>query len=293
MLHSMTGFGAASGSCEGVEYTVEVRSVNNRYCKPNIKLPEAWASAEMDIEKTLRQRISRGSVTLTVRMRLAESRAAYEVNTSALSRYLDQVRELETDANPTMRIDLGALMQLPGVIEPPSLDDLRQQTRDGLMELIGEAIGYMMDMRRQEGQSLAAELRRLCNDLLDSVTAAEQRAPDVTEDYRQRLAERVSDLLSSGSMDLDAASLAREVAIFAERSDITEETARLRTHVEHFLATLDADVPSGRKLDFLAQEMLREANTIGSKANDPQISAIAVDMKTQIDRVKEQVQNVE
>lgn len=293
MLRSMTGFGSTQGSVEGIEFVIETRSVNNRYLKTNLKLPDSLASLEPEIERLLRDKISRGTVNLSVRMKIPDDQATYRVNATAMSSYLDQLRFLEVDANPMLRVDLGLLLQLPGVCEPPELSDVLEKASEGVLALADQALERLVQMRQREGQEVKADLLSQCDVLEKNLVTVAARSPEVVKDYQQRLASRVADLTNAGKIDIDQDVLAREVAIFAERCDIAEEIARLGGHVKHFRQTMAAPEPGGRKLDFLAQEMLREANTIGSKANDAQIAIAVVDMKTAIDRIKEQVQNVE
>jgi len=293
LIRSMTGFGSAHDVVEGVDYVVEVRSVNHRFFKAAIKLPEILAAAENEVERLLRGSIQRGSVTARVRMKLPDEQAAYRVNTKALQSYLDQLKMLETEADPTMHIDLGAIMQLPGVCEPPDAEDICQATHDGLMGLIGQAVDALVEMRTQEGGAIRSELMGLCDLVREGLEVVKSRAPKVVEDYRARLAVRVAELLHEGRAKIDEDVLAREVAIFAERCDVAEEVARLTGHVDQFRKAAAAPEATGRKLDFLAQEMLREANTIASKANDAEMAHQVVAMKTAIDRIKEQVANVE
>ena len=293
MLLSMTGFGGAQGQAEGVEYAVEVRSVNNRYFKGIIRLPESWGHAEAEIEKLVRSRISRGTVTLSIRMKVPDDEAAYRVNTAALTRYVEQLRPLEMDANPAFRIDLGAMLQLPGVCQPPPMEELCQKTRSGLMQLVGQALDALMKMRQEEGKAVDADLRGHCRVIEENLAAVCERSPDVVKLYYERLAARVEELTTAGRVKIDEETLAREVAIYAERCDIAEEISRLTGHMDQFRQALDSAETGGRKLDFIAQEMLREANTIASKANDADIGRAVVEIKTAIDRIKEQVQNVE
>jgi len=293
MLHSMTGFGSAHGQVGGVEYAVEIRSVNNRYFKASIKAPEGLTWAEVEIDKLLRTAVTRGSVTVTVAMKVGDEQAAYRVNTTALARYIEQLRPLEIDANPTLRIDLGSLMQLPGVCQPPELQEVLEQTREGLMKLARQALDAMIEMRRCEGKAAKAELAEHCKAILEHLKTVERHAPKVVQDYHQRLAARVAELTAGAKVQVGSADLAREVALFAERCDIAEEIARLRGHVQQFGKALSSPQPAGRKLDFIAQEMLREANTIASKASDMTISRAVVEIKTAVDRIKEQVQNIE
>jgi len=291
MLQSMTGFGSAQGRCDGVEYSVEIRSVNHRYFKATVKLPEMWSSAEAQIDGILRDRLQRGSITLSVRMKISDESAAHAVNTEALAKYIRQVKAISAgDADLT--IDLAVLLAMPGVCNPPEMDDLRERTYDDLMRLIAEAVDALAAMRMQEGQAIQADLLKQC-DLIDAnLQVVAERSPQIVRDYHTRLAERVEELVGAARIDIDQDYLAREVAVFADRCDINEEISRQKGHLEQFRETCNCDEPSGRKLDFIAQEMLREANTVASKANDADVGRAVVEMKTAIDRFKEQVQNV-
>jgi uncharacterized protein (TIGR00255 family) len=293
MLRSMTGFGSAGGEVDGVHYVVEVRSVNNRYLKPNIRLPEAWVGAEAEIEQLLRKRIARGSVTLAVKMKVSDEQAACTVRNGVLESYADQLKQIEAGGDTSMRIDLASLLLLPGVMEPPSLESIVESTRDDLFALIHQAIDGLIEMRQAEGQSLAEDLLGHCEVIREHLGEIEKRSPQVVVDYHQRLSERVEELTRQAKLNLDEDALSREVALFAERSDIAEEIHRLQGHLEQFRQSTGLDEPAGRKMDFIAQEMLREANTIGSKANDAEISRRVVEIKSAVDRIKEQVQNAE
>ena len=213
--------------------------------------------------------------------------------TPALASYIDQLKILEVEANPLMRIDLGSLLALPGVCEPPPIEDLCQRTKAGMLKLVEQGVGNLERMRFREGVVLGKELKVQCKLVLGHVRAVGEKTPKVVEDYRDRLAAKICELTGSGMAGVDPDVLAREVALFAERRDVTEELSRLKSHVEQFLSESDSPEPAGRKLDFIAQEMLREANTIASKANDAEIACSAVEIKTAIDRIKEQVQNIE
>ena len=292
MLRSMTGFGEAHGEVAGIQFSVEVRSVNNRYFRPGIKVPESFSAIEADVEALLRQRLRRGTVTVTVRMKVPDEQAAYRVNTAALASYIDQLRSLEVEANPMLRVDLGSLLLLPGVCEPPA-EDLCVRTANGLKELVSAATEKLIGMRRQEGRAMQEELLANCQAIDNGLAIVVDRAPQVLQEYHDRLAARVAELTKAGNIRIDEDVLAREVAIFAERSDIAEEVTRLRAHVEQFGQALKSAEPAGRMLEFIAQEMLREANTLASKANDAATSKAVVGIKTAVDRIKEQVQNVE
>ena len=226
-------------------------------------------------------------------MRLGDEQAAGEINLVALNKYLDQLRMIETEANPTLRIDLAGMLLLPGVCQTPAIGDIAERTTSGLLALVRKAIAALVAMRTKEGQALGKDLLANCHVIQSQLVVVATRSPSVVAEYQQRLTARVQELTRGAQLEMDESMLAREVAIFAERSDINEEISRLTGHVEQFRGGVGSDEPAGRKLDFIAQEMLREANTIASKANDSEIARAAVEMKTAIDRIKEQVQNAE
>ena len=294
MILSMTGYGEGHRVEEGVHYSLEVRTVNNRYLKPAIKVPDSVLFAEPIVEQCLRQRLSRGSVAVSLRIRNQTESAAYDVNRSALARYAEALTDVEVPEGVQPTIDYASLSLLPGVCQMPEMDESERAKRGAMIqELTGRVLDDVIRMRQREGRALHDDLVRLCHRLKEQLATVVERAPSVLEEYHQRLALRVQALIDQGRFDLDKDTVAREVALYAERCDISEEIVRLQGHLDHFVEICDADEPAGRKLDFLAQEMLREANTIGSKSNDGKIARAVVELKTLIDRIKEQVQNVE
>lgn len=290
MLQSMTGFGCAQAQIEGADYGVEIRSVNGRYFKANIRLPDMWSHAETAIEKKLRQDLSRGNVSLNVRMRVPDEAATYSVNTAAVQRYVELCREA---VQQDVHVDVGTVLSLPGVCQPPADETVREKGLPALMETLDRAVQSLLDMRRREGEALLADLLGHCRTIEEQVGRVEARKDTVVQEFQKRLTVRVNELLNAAKMAVNEQDLIREVALFAERSDISEEIARLRSHIEQFRRMADCENHAGRKLEFIAQEMLREANTIGAKANDIEIGQAMVEIKSAIDRVKEQVQNVE
>lgn len=294
MPRSMTGFGQCSREVAGFLLVVEIRTVNSRYYKASIRVPEGWSPIEATLDQHLRGRLRRGSVSLRGRMQAASAEAACQVNVPALERYLEQIEVVRPDqADVDLSIDLASLLQLPGVCTPPEGEELRQKLEPELIEMVDEAIQAVIDMRTKEGETITRDLVACCETIdakIDEITAL---APQVLEDYHERLKKRVEKLTASARLTLDAQDLVREVALFAERSDIAEELSRLSSHLTQFRAALNGEDQPGRKLDFIAQEMLREANTIGAKANDAAIAQAVVETKTAIDRIKEQVQNLE
>jgi len=294
MIASMTGFGATQRFVGGVRYSIEMRSVNHRYFKSSIKLPDGANFAEPAIEAQLRKKLTRGSVSLTLRIRNEAATAAYDINHRALSAYADALGQVDRNAGAPVTIDLATLATLPGVCQLPEMNDEQREARGGIVrQMVTDALDQLLEMRRREGQALHDDLVRLCDATRQLVQEIDERAPLVIDEYHQRLASRVERLLANATVELDRDAIAREVALYAERSDISEEMVRLRAHLDHFAEVCGGSSAAGRKLDFLAQEMLREANTIGSKSNDAWIARGVVELKATIDRIKEQVQNVE
>ena len=299
MIYSMTGFGDAADEANGSRYAVEIKSLNNRYFKPSIKLPEAVSGLEPEIETVLRHKAGRGSVIYSLRMKSADAMlggaTGARIDVEALRAYVGQLTQAGFEVREPER-----LMFLPGVIlsgdaaESADEGDLDRH-REIVLRLTREAADKLLAMRRREGESLLGDLMTHTNMIATNLSAIRDRAGGVVEQYYDRLVSRVNELLAKAELSVDRNDMLKEVAVFAERSDISEELHRLRHHVEQFEAACrgDAETSVGRKLDFIAQEMLREANTIGSKAGDPEIAGRVVEIKGAIDRLKEQVQNVE
>jgi uncharacterized protein (TIGR00255 family) len=293
MIISMTGFGDASAERDGTHYAVEIRSLNNRFFKPVIKLPDTISGLEPELESMLRERLGRGSITYIFKMRSDSAEAAYHINTGALRAYVEQLRTIQ-GLDRFVTIDLAGLVALPGVCQEPR-DESDEITRhgDSVRALTATAIAKLQAMREREGRALFDELMRHVAVISAALAEIATRAPAVVEDYHRRLEQRVNQLLAKAELRVDESALIREVAVFAERADVAEEIQRLTSHLSAFEEACRRDEHAGRKLDFIAQEMLREANTIGSKANDAAIARSIVEIKGAIDRLKEQVQNVE
>jgi uncharacterized protein (TIGR00255 family) len=293
MIVSMTGFGDATVQKDGTHYSVEIRSLNNRYFKPTIKLPENISGLEPELESMLREKLGRGSITCILKMRQDSAEAAYHINVPALNAYLAQLREVK-GLDGIVSIDLASLVQLPGVCQEPrdETDEIEKHSST-VRALTKAAITKLNAMRDREGQALFNELMKQTGTITVSLAEIQKRAPAVIEDYHNRLQQRVNQLLSKAELRVSEPDLIKEVAVFAERADIAEEIQRLTSHLSAFEEACRKDEHAGRKLDFITQEMLREANTIASKANDAGIAKCVVEIKSAIDRLKEQVQNVE
>ena len=290
MIRSMTGYGAAERLTETVRVAVEIRAVNNKFLKVTVRRPEGLGSAEAAIERQVRDRISRGTVTvnLTIEPRGAAARAP--INTEVLAAYR---RDLEGMAGGAA-VTLEALLGLPGVIGSQEVRLTEIENLGAEVEAaVAEALRRLDAMRETEGQATARDMETTLVDLERGVAAIEPRGAEVVEAYRDRLRDRVAALLDGMEVPANDAMLVREVAFFAERSDVNEELSRLASHVSQFRALFEEAGPVGRKLEFLTQEMVREVNTLGSKSSDLDISRQVVDMKAKVDRLREQTQNIE
>ena len=294
MISSMTGYGDAKGQLNGVTYTVEIKTVNNRYLKANIKLPETVAFLEEAIEKLLRTNLSRGTVNYVLRLKNAPANVLFDIDETALQSIIERLNRIATSANIKCPIDIGSLLNLPGILEPASPDEkIAEQIKKTVIDISQEAIEKLKQMRATEGTALEADLKQNCSAIKQGLERICARSEIVLQRYAEKLQKRVNLLLAEAKLKLDEETLSREVAIFADRSDISEEIARLDSHLKQLLDGCEADGQAGRRLDFISQEMLREANTIASKASDTEITSCVVDIKCRIDRIKEQVQNVE
>jgi uncharacterized protein (TIGR00255 family) len=293
MIVSMTGFGDATSERDGTHYAVEIRSLNNRFFKPIIKLPDNLSGMEPELESMLRAKLGRGSITYILKMRNNSAAAAYHINVEALKSYLEQLQQVK-GLDRLVQIDLASLVQLPGVCQEPR-DETDEIDAHGplVRELTEKAITRLDAMRHREGEALFVELMKHVKLISSSLVEIQKRAPAVVEDYHRRLSQRIDQMLAKAELQVGQADLVKEVAVFAERADICEEIQRLNSHLDAFEQSCRQGEHGGRKLDFIAQEMLREANTIASKANDAEIAKHCVEIKGAIDRVKEQVQNVE
>jgi uncharacterized protein (TIGR00255 family) len=293
MIHSMTGFGEAVLEEGGQVHHVELRSFNQRYLKTAIHLPDDFAFLESDVDRLLRQRLTRGSVTLRLHVRSTGPLAIVDLNTAAVQAYVAQLRAAVGD-DPRVTIDLATLLTLPGVCQMRELTESEREQRWAILAKLTEsALERLIAMRARDGEALAKDLTTYCDVIWRSLAIVRQRAPAVVAEYRDRLKTRIEELIADSNVRLAEEDLMREVSVYAERSDISEELSRLAAHVEQFRALMTAAEPAGRKLEFIAQEMLREANTMGSKTGDPAIAREIIEIKSAVDRLKEQVANAE
>ena len=294
MLLSMTGFGDARHQDEHMTVSVEVRTVNNRYLKISTKCPDVYASLEGDVERVVREKISRGTVSVSIRVDRVSSSQDYRINTVALESYWKQFQQVAERLHALSAIDLNAMLAIPGVVE-----DQPRQAVDAaahwpiLEQTLTVALKRLQTFREEEGRSMQQELANNGRVISAQLQQVVELAPQVVSEYRNRLLERVRQVLAESDVTLDATDLIREVSIFSDRSDINEEITRLKCHLDQFDAFMAEATSSGRKLEFLSQEMFREVNTIGSKANNVPIAHAVVEMKAAIEKIREILQNVE
>jgi uncharacterized protein (TIGR00255 family) len=289
----MTGHGDACLHSENCTVTVELRSVNNRHFKLSVKGADGLPGLESQIEELIRDRIQRGSVYANLRLEFQDSQAEIAINRSRIEAYRRQLGEIFGD-QAVANLGPATLLQLPGVLPECWLPVIPAEKAWPLIrEAVTVALEQLVVMRMQEGAAMERDLRTNCQALIEELARIGQRAPQVLDGYRQRLIDRVQHFLQTQGLSLSPGDVVKEVALFADRGDISEEIVRLQAHVDQLLVCLQGAESVGRKLDFLTQEMFREANTIGSKANDAETAHLVVNMKNRIERLREMVQNVE
>ncbi len=288
----MTGFGEARLQEPRWSIQVEVRTVNNRHFKLGAKISDPYSSLEPEVDRLVRERVRRGSVQVSIRIDRPRKPEDYRLNTVALSSYRDQLLGL---FGPEKNgIDLAPLLTLPGVIEEVRPTPTAP-TEDwpAIAQLVSQALDQLNAAREVEGTAMGRELASLAGTIGVHLARIVDRGTHVVASYQARLLERIQNLVRDQGVTIDPKDLIREVAILAERSDISEEIIRLRAHLEQFDATLEDSESAGRKLEFIVQEMGREVNTIGSKANDVESSREAVEIKGALEKIRELIQNVE
>jgi uncharacterized protein (TIGR00255 family) len=290
----MTGHGEAHRHEDGLSIAVEIRTVNNRYFKLNLRMTEGYIPLEPHIEGVIRQQIRRGTAQVNLQINREPQPEDFRLNQAVLSSYLRQLEAVLGGAVSRDGAHLAPLLALPGVVHEPiaAYDEIEAQW-PRIEVVVNEALSHLSKMRIDEGRSMAADLTVNARAIAAELAKVEARAPLVVEAYRVRLTEKLNKLLSEVGVRVEPSDIIREVGMFAERGDISEEIVRLKSHLEQFDTVMAAEESQGRKLEFLTQEMFRETNTIGSKANDAEIARHVIEMKTAIERMREMIQNVE
>lgn len=292
LIKSMTGYGRAVETVNGREFTVELRSVNNRYLDCSVRLPRILSFAEDAVKQAVKASVSRGKVDVFISLRTeGGDEAQVTLNEAVLSGYLEAMHQMVDKFGVKDDISASAVSRLPEVfvIEKPQVDE--EQLMADLMGVVNKALESYDAMRITEGQALDKDLRSRGQTILGFVSQVEQGNAQTVVDYRARLEAKLREVLESTS--IDESRILTEAAIFADKVAVDEETVRLRSHLEQMNTMLTAGGAVGRKLDFLLQEMNREANTIGSKCTDVKLARIVVDIKAELEKIREQTQNIE
>jgi uncharacterized protein (TIGR00255 family) len=292
----MTGFGEARWQSDQLSLSIELRALNNRYLKVSVRAPDPYHLLEAEFEKVIRRQVKRGTIQLQLRCERQAELQDFRINTVALASYVQQVRAAAAQLGVPNHGEslLGQVLMLPGVVPEASSQAFKlHEDWQTIEKVLNEALGQLNGMRKEEGAAMAQELLGLRDSISGHLAVIRQKSPQVALAFRDRLLERVRSLLKGIDVEIDRDDLIREVSIFAERSDIAEEVVRLATHLDHFQEIMKEGESPGRKLEFLTQEMFREANTIGSKASDVDISREVVEIKGTLEKIRELIQNVE
>ncbi len=295
MLLSMTGFGEADCQENGLTVAVEVRAVNSRFFKLSLRASEGYGGLEGTIEAAVRKTIRRGTVQVNIRVDRALSPEDFRINSEVLGSYRRQLESLRQEWKMIGDISLEHLLALPGVVDDKASASKSDTTTDGPLigRALAEALENLQRMRADEGRNMAADLETNRQTIAQGLARIKQRAPQIVDSYRSRLEERLKRALAQYDIALQPGDIVREISLFTERVDVAEEMVRLQSHVDQFALFMELPESSGRKLDFLTQEMLRETNTIGSKANDVDVAQHVIEIKAAIERIREMVQNIE
>ena len=292
MIKSMTGYGTGTAEAVGKTFTVEIKAVNSRYSDFSIKMPRAYTFLEEPLRKKASERINRGKVDIYVNVESnGEGDSVVNLNKPLAKAYLDALRALGDELQIQSNANAETFLRIPDVFTVEKAPDDAEVIVATVTEALSAALDGFDAMRIAEGEKLVCDLKEHLAFIKNATEEVEKRSPKIVEEYRARIEERMRDIL--GSASYDETRLLTEVAIFADKVNVNEETVRLRSHIDQFTQMLDNGGSVGRKIDFLIQEMNREINTIGSKSNDLDVAKIVIDVKAEIEKLREQIQNVE
>lgn len=292
-MYSMTGYGKANVVCEGRELTIELKAVNHRFLDLNIKMPKIFSCCEDILRKTIAQNISRGHIDVYVNYSdKSEKEKHVDIDFGLAAGYVEAARQLAEKFEGIQNdFTLNSLMRIPDVLKAVAPEEDEEFLKSLVSKTVSIACDDLNEMRRFEGEKIKDDLLSRIDNVENFVVQIKEKAPDVAEEYSEKLKIRISEALAD--VDYDESKFLNEVAFFIDKSNIDEEIARLFSHVSHFRQLIGEDDCAGRKLDFLVQELNREANTICSKSNNAQLTSIALLLKNEIEKIREQVQNAE
>ena len=292
MIKSMTGYGSAKGTVEGLEITVELKSVNNRYLDTSVRLPRSFLFAEEAIKSAVQSHISRGKVDVFISV---DSSAAgdmtVKVNEPLLKGYIEAIQHISEEYSLVNDMTALSVSRFPDVLSVEKKDLDAEAISAGISDIVEEALRDFDAMRQREGAKLRDDVLSRLNTIDTLVSTVENEAPKTVAEYRKRLEQKMQEVL--GGTGIDENRILAEAAIFADHIAVDEETVRLRSHMSQLTTMINGNSPTGRKIDFLIQEFNREANTIGSKCQNSDIAHVVVDLKSEIEKIREQIQNIE
>ncbi len=292
MVRSMTGFGRAVRELDGYVISVELKSVNHRYFEFSVRCPRQYGFIEDKIKSFINSRVSRGKVECYISIEALNTEAAsVVVNNTLATAYVSALKEIAQSYDLKEDFGAGTISRFPDVLVVKKADEDEERIWSLVKSVAEEAVDKFIEMRTTEGQRLYDDVYSRSEFILDCVSFVEDRSPQTVREYNDKLVERVHELL--GDVSLDEGRILQEVAVYADKVAVAEETVRLRSHIEQLRAFLNSEEAVGRKMDFLVQEINRETNTIGSKCNDVEIARKVVDMKAEIEKIREQIQNIE
>ena len=291
MIKSMTGYGKATLSVENREYQIEIKSVNHRYLDMNIKMPKTISYLEEEVKKTIMTYVKRGKidVLITFENNSTEGRKI-QINKEIASIYIKELKKLAEEENILANIEVTEISKYPDVLSIQN-EQNEEKIKQELIEVTNQATQKLVEMRSIEGSKMAQDLLQRVEEVQQNVTKISEQSTGLIQDYVVKLESRIKEILPNHEIDQNR--LAQEVVIFADKCSVQEEITRLNSHIQQFKNLLQAEENMGKKLDFLIQEMNRETNTIGSKANCLEITNKVIDIKTQLENIREQIQNIE
>ena len=292
MIKSMTGYGRVDTLCGGRSIVVEAKSVNHRFLEISLRTPVALNPLEMEYKKKIGERFKRGRIDVTIRLEgEGADTSRLNLNMEVARDYFDVLSRLKNELDIQEPISLKSLISFRDIFTPPSETQLDADFLNHVGQTLQEALTLLANMRQDEGIALFSDMQMRLRAIQETMATVQSRAPQVVLEYQKRLSERIKEL--AAGFEIDAGRLAQEVAIMADRCDITEEIVRMQSHIGQFDALLQSDDAEGRKIDFLLQEMNREINTIGSKGNDAEIARLVIEAKSELGKLREQAQNIE
>jgi uncharacterized protein (TIGR00255 family) len=292
MIKSMTGYGRVEALCGGRNIVVEAKSVNHRFLEIALRTPALLYPLEMEYKKKIGERFKRGRIDISIRLEgEGADTSRVNLNMEVARGYFDVLTRLKNEFDIQEPIHLKTLIGFRDIFTPPAETQLDADFLDQVEKTLQEALSMLVNMRQDEGIALFSDMQMRLQSIQKTTETIRLRAPQVVMEYQKRLSDRIKEL--TAGFEMDPARLAQEVAIMADRCDITEEIVRMQSHISQFEALLQSDEAEGRKIDFLLQEMNREINTIGSKGNDAEIARQVIDAKSELGKLREQAQNIE